>query len=682
MLIFIAFLFVFHQFGYIGHYGFDDMQYAELAHNFLQGRIDFQDHFTFRFTIIVLTSFSYLLFGVNDFASSLPTILVSASILFMVYRISKKQGSAYVFISLSLTVFCTWFISYSDKLMPDMYLAACVMLSFYLFHQYRYGETKRNSVIQGVLFSISLFLGFCSKGTIVLILPWLAYILIVDIKRNRDWSFWISVLISGIGLLALYFASIYAFTGEASQRFDAIASNAYLNRCSYDQQSIKILIKRLVIELPSLFMREGMITSFLFIIPYYIGKVFLKEKDSNNELNYAVNSSVILLLASNFMTISPTSYIPMCLDARHFLFFIPIAAVSASMVIPYIFNKMSSFISFIVLNLTIMFFMFQEGNSIYWGIYGLVLILGIIFKFINIRNLTWIFALAISAISFHSINGLFSYANAVNYDNQREQVYKEVLSIKEPSYIITNEVQKRLGKYYQKFDSNHPITFLSYNRFSQDTLKDWPIYILENKHTRNLMFYDENDLPLYVRYKSNNDFEIFSDPTTGITFTHIDQILNPEENAIRLSISENDFEKNYPNWNQNNEHLNTGIKHRGEKSILCPMYSSTYILEIDSSTVNSLNEALYISAKVMVWTADKTNATLVISLENNDGSYSYLSTPLNKYISTYSNWWPIELKSFTRKNDLKKNTKLKVYIHNQDQNTIYLDDFKVELKSL
>ena len=80
-MLFVGVLILYHVFGYIGHYGYDDMQYAKLANDFKNGIIDYSDHFSFRTTLLVLTSLSYSIFGVSDFASSLPAILISILIL-------------------------------------------------------------------------------------------------------------------------------------------------------------------------------------------------------------------------------------------------------------------------------------------------------------------------------------------------------------------------------------------------------------------------------------------------------------------------------------------------------------------------------------------------------------------------------------------------------------------------
>ena len=68
-----------HFFGYVGHYGWDDMEYARLAKDWADGNFDLSlNHFTYRWTIIGFTGLSYKFFGMSDFASALPSMIVTA----------------------------------------------------------------------------------------------------------------------------------------------------------------------------------------------------------------------------------------------------------------------------------------------------------------------------------------------------------------------------------------------------------------------------------------------------------------------------------------------------------------------------------------------------------------------------------------------------------------------------
>jgi hypothetical protein len=424
-----------------------------------------------------------------------------------------------------------------------------------------------------------------------------------------------------------------------------------------------------------------MITPYLFIIPIFLIKLFSKGLELSENKRFVINSSLILLLASNFMTISPTSYIPMCLDARHFLFFIPIAGIAAAYSLESLFYNKKNLFTFVAVGLIPLAIMVIENNPSSWKLYGFVLLLGVLFFFLNIKTLGWLFGFILIGISFNMNYSLFEYASNVKYSEQREVLYSEILSIDEPSYVITNEVSRRIGRYYQEFDNNHPVEFISYDRFDPDTLKDRPIYLLENTHTRNLMFYSDSDLPMYVRMKSKSDFEIFSKPELGMRFTHLDKIRDPKLNGKLLFSKINDFENNQVSWKQDNSHLRDSPTLNGSKAILCPLYSTTFLYEVDSIR-GSISEALYINTSVYCWTADKTKASLVISVENKDGAYEYQAASINKYINTYSNWWQVNLNAVISKEEIKPGSTIKIYVYNPDQNTIFLDDFKVELKDL
>ena len=81
LLIYIIIVGLYHFFGYTGHFGFDDLHYAELASKLLNGNINFEDHYAYRFPVILSTSLFYGLFGISDFSSSMPALLITFTIL-------------------------------------------------------------------------------------------------------------------------------------------------------------------------------------------------------------------------------------------------------------------------------------------------------------------------------------------------------------------------------------------------------------------------------------------------------------------------------------------------------------------------------------------------------------------------------------------------------------------------
>jgi hypothetical protein len=147
LLFFVSALILHHILGYTGHYGYDDLEYARLAGNFTHGIIDFNNHYSYRLSLILLTALSYSLFGVSDFASSLPSLIITISILLLVFFTLKNYGNLTLMAGLALTAFSRWFIFYSDKLMPDIYLAFSVTLSLFILHKYKFRSKEQQPVL-------------------------------------------------------------------------------------------------------------------------------------------------------------------------------------------------------------------------------------------------------------------------------------------------------------------------------------------------------------------------------------------------------------------------------------------------------------------------------------------------------------------------------------------------------
>ena len=226
-LIFIIALILHHLFAYTGHYGYDDLHYAGLAADLLRGNMDFEDHYAYRFPVILLTALFYLVFGISDLGSSLPALVISLVILSILFNILKEYGPRVLIIGLSLCTLSNWFLFYSDKLMPDIYVALSVIWALAVIHRYKFKSEKDKPGLYAFLLALALLFGFMSKGTIVLVLPLLFFLVISDFIFKRDVKFWIYGLLSGIFLMSLYLGLIGILTGNPFERFEAIASSRW-----------------------------------------------------------------------------------------------------------------------------------------------------------------------------------------------------------------------------------------------------------------------------------------------------------------------------------------------------------------------------------------------------------------------------------------------------------------------
>lgn len=678
-ILFVGIIILYHVFGYIGHYGYDDLHYAKLANDFNNGIVDYNDHYSFRTPLIFLTSLSYSIFGISDFASSLPAIFISILVLFIVFHILKEKGNKTLIVGLALTTLSNWFIFYSDKLMPDIYVVFAVLAAVYVIHQYRYKQRNNSLILYSILLNLSLLFGFMSKGTIILILPLLLYYLVIDILQKKNLKFWIITILIGLVLSSIYFLIIKSLTGDGLKRFEAIAGNSYLNLCSYDKQSIQILIKRILFEFFELIIYQGMAIGFIFVLAYLLEKRSLSCFRLNDSFSFWITSSILLLLSSNFMTISMTSYSPMCLDPRHYLFLIPVISIPSSIIIIDFIEKKTNKISIIILSaLVAAISIFLQGNSFMHLYFPLFLI---VFAYLFIRTNRLIQNIFIaSLILVFSIKPLtmVNYAQKIKYGRQKEIFTEMVLKSNDSTTVITNDVQKRLGNYYNRFVDTGLISIVNYNDFKYDSSDCGKKILFLNRYTRYLSNMDKHDLPYYAKNVSSENDLLFQDEKLNIKVYEMKDFSIPELSGHLLYRSVNDFEDTYAYWNQNMEDLSNEVFYEGKSSITIRKYSATFEFPIDSLPLDSVNR-LIISSGAYCNYIDKTNSKFIISIEDTGGAYIWDGIEINKYLKAYSNWWPVKHEISINKSDLKEHSKIKVFLWNVDKKRAYIDNFKVEI---
>ncbi|MFH2143868.1 MAG: glycosyltransferase family 39 protein, partial [Bacteroidota bacterium] len=527
LLLHVFALIIYHIYGYIGHFGFDDMQYAEIANGLKSGIIDYNDHFTYRFPIIFFTSLSYYFFGVSDFASSLPPLICTISIIFLVFQTLKKASHLTLIIGLSLTTFSNWFIFYSDKLMPDIYVAFSFFFSLYIINAYKFHSDKKKPVLYSVILAFTLLFGFMSKGTIILILPLLIYFVIADLIKKRDVNFWIYSIISCILMLTIYFLIIWALTGDFSSRFKAITSNSYLNLCSYDKQSFNVLFKRISFEFWNLMIFQGMFTGFVFIFAFLFQRKIKAVLQINESLSFYLVSAIILFLSCNFMTISPTSYIPMCLDPRHYLFLTPIVAIPASYIITEYIKEKKYAVQIILCLISVTFLSFFLQGDSFWELYlPLTVLFGFVYLFVKNKKFRWIFIVFFVLIMMVKPYFSMRYAHTINYSKQKEIALEYIINRNEDCYIITDYVQKRLVFYLSGFNKNSKYTLLSFNNFNIDTLANKKKMLFLNWYTQYLSGFDANDLPYYAKNIDSSDVLVYKNSELNVSIFELKNISN------------------------------------------------------------------------------------------------------------------------------------------------------------
>lgn len=681
LLFHLLVLLLHHIFGNIGPYGYDDVHYSSLANDLLNGSLDYNDHFVFRTPIIVFTAISYFFLGITDFASSLPTLIVTSSILLIVYYFLRDEGTIALLTGLSLTTFSTWFILYSDKLMLDIYLALAITLALFILHKYKYKSKKQYTGLYAFAFSFALFFGFTAKETIVLMIPLLIYIFLMDVVKKQDLKFWGYSALFGSLILLVYFLIIRELTGSLTKRFEAIAANGYLNLCSYDKQSSRIVLNRVGYEFFNLITFQGIMTGFIFVIPvlfrYKISSIF----NLKTSFSFFIVSSVVLLLSSNFMTISYTSYVPLCLDPRHYLFLLPVVSVPAAQVFKtFLDDKSNGVLIFIVASLITLLSYFLPGNS-FWTIYlPITIMVAAYLLYKRSYGLKIIFAVILSVILLIKPIEWVVYSRNIRYDKQKEAIFENIIDREGKYYVITNEVQKRICDYYCKFDDSR-LSFLEYNKFRFDTLNDRKLMLLHNWYTMYLSNLNYNDLPYYAKkYNEMNDL-IFQDDELNMSICEIKNIASVASFDSIIFRTFNDFEREVPYWQIFEGEISDSLFYSSNKANKINKYSATFSYPLDSLVLER-NDVVLITGSFFCYYDNKTTSKLVISVENEGNVYVWEGLEINKYLKAFSNWWPVKYEYELQAEKIRESSLLKIYLWNVDKRLAFIDDFEITIRKI
>lgn len=674
---FWAFLFsivvviIFRAFGYVGHFGYDDMQYAALATNLLNGDIDFDNHFTYRLTILA-TALSYKVFGINDFSSSLPSVLLTIITLFVIYLILKNKGFIITTFGLLLTISIHWLLSYSVLLMPDIYVVTFTTIAMFAYYQHKY-QSHKNTALFAILFVVSLLLDFMSKGSVVLLVPWLLYLFVIDIVSHQNKKFWIWSSIIGFVCLLVYFVSIKLLTGEFLYRFKAIEQNGYLNLCSYSEQPIGILLKRLFVDFFKMTINESLAVPIIFIVVAFINskwKIMLKIKSPSD---FFIVSAAILFLSSNFMTISLSSYNPMCIDPRHYLFFIPIASIGASYLISEKLSQKQIIAILVLLTIIVAYTFFRSRNNclhVYLPLYVAFVLAIIIWK--STRNNR--FASAILLISLF-IDPIITIKNnnQYGYVERRNILMDSVINNSKIQTIISDEVQTRMLRYYADFSNNG--RYQSFDEFNPANSYSKKLLIL-NYHTIALSGMSKSDFPFYANYVIDTQKPKYD--SLGIKIYEADLLKNIIQQTDTLCFSINNFDSAVPKYWNKNQQLSEKTRYRGKRSNKVGKYSATFKYPLDS-LICAGYDTVMVQVSAFCNCYSNTNCLAVISLENQTNNFLWSSSTITNNLRAYSHWYKFDFEKEIHLKELPSDAMLMVYFYKTDYSKLFIDDFGVTI---
>jgi len=666
-------VFLFFKIGFIGFYGYDDLIYTDIAKQLTNWNLDFSDHFSFRWGLIIPMAICYKIFGFNDFSGVLPVMLYSIGILYLVYKMTKNSHIFVTIIALAFTLFTHWNLAYSIKIMADIPTAFAFVLAIYSYFSKAFNN--KSDLAAALTLAIALILGFATKGTIVLIIPVIITFFIIDIINRKNIRFWIYSALLLILFITTYFLIIKTLTGNFFTRFNSISANSYLNRCSYGEQPTIIVLKRILIEFWDMMIYQKM---FIPIVITFASTLILKFRNYYSQKEVFITITALILIASsNFMSISFSSYNPMCIDPRHYLFITPFAGIAAASFLHKYSTTKKGIIPFSIITFSLLLLLIIFYNKpiivFYFKILFTCCILPITYKYAKKLYPAHLIILIIF-ISSDFISET-KYSKYVNYKSQKEISSTFLRNITTPAYIISDDVQKNLNKYYLNYDIPENIKLINTYEFNQETAdSNCNIYIIDNEYTKMLSGLSESTLPFYFKLKTQNYKEIINSKKPKIRISKVaDKPSQLTQKLIFSSLNTFDYHNNL--WS-NSSVLDSSVFNSAPYSEKVIEYSTT--INISTDSINKYN--IYtIKISGLINSTSKSTAGYVLSIEKEGSSIIWKMFEFEPKLKAYGNFIPIKYEHLLNNEELPEQSTVKVYIWNKNHEELFVDDIKVEI---
>jgi hypothetical protein len=316
----VGFLFLLNYwfFGFDGITFSDDVYYLLAGKNFWEGSMEVNDyHFSSRWGAYVPSGLIGYLLGFDPHRISLITLLSYSASLFILIKILPKSAPAWVLV----LWFCTqvYFLHFLTKVYPDSLLVLWTCL-VPVAATYR----KSKPILAGIALIMSLFIGFLTKETIVLLAPLPILLFYFDWKsKSLNVPFYISLVLTGIAVGAIYLGYFWINFGDPLHRISSINAGHYISEFTYADKGFWSILRRLTILPIITFVERSYWAWIVFAIPG-IAAGLKSEKTPAFEFSLAF---LCLLIGFWFMTSTLDFYNPIYLNPRHLIILIPILSL-------------------------------------------------------------------------------------------------------------------------------------------------------------------------------------------------------------------------------------------------------------------------------------------------------------------------------------------------------------------
>ncbi len=668
LFIAIAVVIVNHFTGFIGYTGYDDIHYSELAVNFLKEGKFFEptDFASWQMPVIWLTSLSYFLFGINDFAGSFMPLLSTIGTLIIMHYLMISLNGWVKTAAFGFFIFTPWILYNSDKILPDPFMMFFITAAFYFY------LNANNRIIYALLFSGLLFLSFLTKITAIYLLPVIIILFIRDLAVHKNIKFWLSAWLSFIILIIIFMFSLQLAGTSPGERW-MYESGFYRTPCAGEKVDVWY---RLYNQFGLQAVRSGLFTLLVFYLPIVSFKTFrqFKTDEPINTLSIAV---LVILISLLFIPFEKGISL-LCLQSQHFLFLVPFLAIIGAVNLHGFIKEGHHKFFILFLSAGVAFIANRYELEIAYTLYLFlfVMVFGIYLAswFSGVKWKLWILLPLLCVLIAEPVR-MFIYARSVKYSIQKNMVDRFLkVNNQAPALIISDEIQKQYGRLYTGFDSHNPVQFLNYMEVQDVTLTaDTKIYMLMNPHTLYLNGQTENDLPVYAQM--NKDYHIVSAKEKIRLYELPDSALVFYKTRF---TTKQWFSSVVPGWQGDMGADSTLFLSAPFSGLVKPMqYSSTFSCFADSLFLEP-DSTIVIKAGLFSRYETDPRGKLAISANIGDKVIYFESVNLEDVHKERRKWKQISLERPMKLSQVKGCT-IKVFFWNVGLNDIWIDDFEVSV---
>lgn len=442
-------------FAHGGYFGNDDMVYAYYSANAGHSAAPACDnctHFELRWIPVFVTAFFYKIFAVNDTSSALFSLLSIISIAVIVYAMLRKEKLLVVIVAFVLLFLNHSTVFYAHRLLADTGIAALNFLAYYSYHRELFGWQNK-SILNASVFSVALMLALMTKETVIILSPFWLLIFVIDLFKKRNYRFWITaallVLIFTVGYLLFFKLE----NGDWFYRYHLLQSNNAISDQTYAEHPAADLWKRIGYELWKVFLYNGDMEYLLFAIAglFYFRSVFREQR-----IKHIAWSFFVLLLCSNFMSFTFSTYSPLWPDPRHFVFLIPFAVVTGTYMLAAYMREPRKYIGllfcFLIADIFLLFSDLGGTKYVYFGITVILLLRWLLSIYGKQTGMLYLsFGLLTSLMGsnylFDFITERYSF-----YYAQKAIVETQLKTVDQETIVYTGDmITARLGNYMRSF---------------------------------------------------------------------------------------------------------------------------------------------------------------------------------------------------------------------------------------